>query len=111
MPPRLLPLLSCRLSGKLLHIDFGDCFEASMNRDKFPEKVRADVQAAGDLISWRLWPSPTGYRSAVTSCLTVGATTTCGMIADASPFPLARLTSLSVVVRHPPVRFRSALRA
>jgi hypothetical protein len=26
-------------AGKLLHIDFGDCFEASMNRDKFPEKV------------------------------------------------------------------------
>lgn len=26
-------------SGKLLHIDFGDCFEASMNREKFPEKV------------------------------------------------------------------------
>ena len=28
-----------RPSGKLLHIDFGDCFEASMNREKFPEKV------------------------------------------------------------------------
>lgn len=28
-----------RYSGKLLHIDFGDCFEASMNREKFPEKV------------------------------------------------------------------------
>ncbi|KAL6130637.1 hypothetical protein ACLB2K_069016 [Fragaria x ananassa] len=26
-------------SGKILHIDFGDCFEASMNREKFPEKV------------------------------------------------------------------------
>ncbi|KAL6124481.1 hypothetical protein ACLB2K_076993 [Fragaria x ananassa] len=25
--------------GKILHIDFGDCFEASMNREKFPEKV------------------------------------------------------------------------
>jgi hypothetical protein len=36
------PALSCpyRYSGKLLHIDFGDCFEASMNREKFPEKVR-----------------------------------------------------------------------
>lgn len=32
----------CKLilcSGKILHIDFGDCFEASMNREKFPEKV------------------------------------------------------------------------
>ena len=29
----------CRYSGKLLHIDFGDCFEASMNREKFPERV------------------------------------------------------------------------
>jgi hypothetical protein len=29
-----------RYSGKLLHNDFGDCFEANMNRDKFPEKVR-----------------------------------------------------------------------
>lgn len=28
-----------RYSGKLLHIDFGDCFEASMHREKFPEKV------------------------------------------------------------------------
>jgi FKBP12-rapamycin complex-associated protein len=28
-----------RFSGKILHIDFGDCFEASMNREKFPEKV------------------------------------------------------------------------
>ncbi|CAH9106244.1 unnamed protein product [Cuscuta europaea] len=28
-----------RYSGKILHIDFGDCFEASMNRQKFPEKV------------------------------------------------------------------------
>lgn len=37
-------LLRCKLliyffSGKILHIDFGDCFEASMNREKFPEKV------------------------------------------------------------------------
>ncbi|XP_022866976.1 serine/threonine-protein kinase TOR-like, partial [Olea europaea var. sylvestris] len=28
-----------RSSGKILHIDFGDCFEAAMNREKFPEKV------------------------------------------------------------------------
>lgn len=28
-----------RYSGKLLHIDFGDCFEASMHREKFPERV------------------------------------------------------------------------
>ena len=28
-----------RNSGKILHIDFGDCFEASMNREKYPEKV------------------------------------------------------------------------
>lgn len=33
-------LMLDRYSGKLLHIDFGDCFEASMHRDKFPEKVR-----------------------------------------------------------------------
>ncbi|CAD7701599.1 unnamed protein product [Ostreobium quekettii] len=32
-------LMLDRYTGKLLHIDFGDCFEASMNRDKFPEKV------------------------------------------------------------------------
>ena len=31
-------MISC-FSGKILHIDFGDCFEASMNREKFPEKV------------------------------------------------------------------------
>ncbi|XP_057821315.1 serine/threonine-protein kinase TOR isoform X2 [Cryptomeria japonica] len=32
-------LMLHRLSGKIIHIDFGDCFEASMNREKFPEKV------------------------------------------------------------------------
>ena len=32
-------LMLDRYSGKLLHIDFGDCFEASMNREKYPEKV------------------------------------------------------------------------
>ncbi|KAI3669407.1 hypothetical protein L6452_40642 [Arctium lappa] len=32
-------LMLHRVSGKILHIDFGDCFEASMNREKFPEKV------------------------------------------------------------------------
>ncbi|CAM0955895.1 unnamed protein product [Alopecurus aequalis] len=32
-------LMLDRYSGKILHIDFGDCFEASMNREKFPEKV------------------------------------------------------------------------
>ena len=28
-----------RINGKILHIDFGDCFEVAMKRDKFPEKV------------------------------------------------------------------------
>ena len=28
-----------RNSGKVLHIDFGDCFEVAMKREKFPEKV------------------------------------------------------------------------
>lgn len=32
-------LMLHRYSGKILHIDFGDCFEASMTREKFPEKV------------------------------------------------------------------------
>ncbi|KAK3265868.1 hypothetical protein CYMTET_25476 [Cymbomonas tetramitiformis] len=32
-------LMLDRASGKMLHIDFGDCFEASMNREKYPEKV------------------------------------------------------------------------
>ncbi|KAB1208603.1 Serine/threonine-protein kinase TOR [Morella rubra] len=32
-------LMLHRSSGKILHIDFGDCFEASMNREKFPEKA------------------------------------------------------------------------
>jgi FKBP12-rapamycin complex-associated protein len=32
-------LMLDRYSGKVLHIDFGDCFEASQHRDKFPEKV------------------------------------------------------------------------
>jgi hypothetical protein len=32
-------LMLDRYSGKLVHIDFGDCFEASMTREKYPEKV------------------------------------------------------------------------
>ncbi len=28
-----------RQTGKILHIDFGDCFEVAMHRDKFPERV------------------------------------------------------------------------
>jgi FKBP12-rapamycin complex-associated protein len=28
-----------RRTGKVLHIDFGDCFEVAMTRDKFPERV------------------------------------------------------------------------
>ena len=28
-----------RNSGKIIHIDFGDCFELAIQRDKFPEKV------------------------------------------------------------------------
>eukprot|EP00891_Asterochloris_glomerata_P006787 jgi/Astpho2/6787/fgenesh1_pm.00103_%23_6_t len=32
-------LMLDRYSGKLLHIDFGDCFEASQLREKFPERV------------------------------------------------------------------------
>ncbi|KAF8309257.1 phosphatidylinositol 3-kinase [Clavulina sp. PMI_390] len=32
-------LMLDRVSGKVIHIDFGDCFEVAMHRDKFPEKV------------------------------------------------------------------------
>lgn len=32
-------LMLDRISGKVIHIDFGDCFEVAMKRDKFPEKV------------------------------------------------------------------------
>ena len=32
-------LMLNRKSGKIIHIDFGDCFEVAMQRDKFPEKV------------------------------------------------------------------------
>ena len=32
-------LLLDRSSGKILHIDFGDCFEVAMTREKFPEKI------------------------------------------------------------------------
>ena len=28
-----------RQTGKVVHIDFGDCFETAMLREKFPEKV------------------------------------------------------------------------
>jgi FKBP12-rapamycin complex-associated protein len=32
-------LLLDRVSGKILHIDFGDCFEVAIHREKFPERV------------------------------------------------------------------------
>ena len=32
-------LLLDRASGKVIHIDFGDCFEVAMHREKYPEKV------------------------------------------------------------------------
>uniref|UniRef100_H2Y9G8 Serine/threonine-protein kinase TOR n=1 Tax=Ciona savignyi TaxID=51511 RepID=H2Y9G8_CIOSA len=32
-------LMLDRVSGKVLHIDFGDCFEVAMAREKFPEKI------------------------------------------------------------------------
>ncbi|GFS18339.1 serine/threonine-protein kinase mTOR [Elysia marginata] len=32
-------LMLDRLSGKIIHIDFGDCFEVAMVRDKYPEKI------------------------------------------------------------------------
>ena len=32
-------LMLDRVSGKIIHIDFGDCFEVAMIREKFPEKI------------------------------------------------------------------------
>jgi FKBP12-rapamycin complex-associated protein len=32
-------LLLERTTGKVVHIDFGDCFEVAMHREKFPEKI------------------------------------------------------------------------
>ena len=32
-------LMLDQISGRVLHIDFGDCFEVAMHRDKFPEKI------------------------------------------------------------------------
>lgn len=28
-----------RSTGKVVHIDFGDCFEVAMHREKFPERI------------------------------------------------------------------------
>ncbi|KAG8754899.1 phosphatidylinositol kinase- protein kinase tor1 [Ceratobasidium sp. 428] len=32
-------LLIHRVTGKVIHVDFGDCFEVAMNREKYPERV------------------------------------------------------------------------
>ncbi|VDN98769.1 unnamed protein product [Rodentolepis nana] len=32
-------LMLCRETGKIIHIDFGDCFEVAMMREKYPEKI------------------------------------------------------------------------
>ena len=34
-----LNILVQRRSGKVVHVDFGDCFEIAQQRDRFPEKV------------------------------------------------------------------------
>lgn len=35
----LVNIMMERISGKIVHIDFGDLFEVTMTREKFPEKV------------------------------------------------------------------------
>ncbi|KAI9746692.1 MAG: phosphatidylinositol kinase- protein kinase tor1 [Claussenomyces sp. TS43310] len=32
-------LMLDRITGKIIHIDFGDCFEVAMDREKYPERV------------------------------------------------------------------------
>jgi serine/threonine-protein kinase mTOR len=32
-------LMLDRITGRIIHIDFGDCFEVAMHREKYPEKV------------------------------------------------------------------------
>ena len=32
-------LMLDRMSGQVVHIDFGDCFDVAVNRDKFPERI------------------------------------------------------------------------
>ena len=32
-------LMLDRITGKIIHIDFGDCFEVAMKREKYPERV------------------------------------------------------------------------
>jgi FKBP12-rapamycin complex-associated protein len=32
-------LMLGRSTGKVVHIDFGDCFEVAMHREKFPERI------------------------------------------------------------------------
>lgn len=32
-------LMLDRITGRIVHIDFGDCFEVAQNRSKFPEKI------------------------------------------------------------------------
>ena len=33
-------LMLNRITGNIVHIDFGDCFEVAMHRDKYPERVQ-----------------------------------------------------------------------
>ncbi len=32
-------LMLTKTTGKVVHIDFGDCFEVAMHREKFPERI------------------------------------------------------------------------
>lgn len=71
-------LMLDRYSGKLLHIDFGDCFEASMHREKFPERVTSFF-----------WPGM--YVHVILLCTTLQ----CGQVLQAHgvqvPFRLTRM--------------------
>jgi FKBP12-rapamycin complex-associated protein len=56
-------LLLERSSGKVVHIDFGDCFEVAMHREKFPEKVpfrltRMITHAMEVAVSWQNHHAP-----------------------------------------------------
>lgn len=54
-------LMLDQVSGRVLHIDFGDCFEVAMHRDKFPVRCPRSLHRART--SFLILSSHTGARS------------------------------------------------
>jgi FKBP12-rapamycin complex-associated protein len=50
-------VLPAKTDDDCSHVDFGDCFEIAMKREKFPEQVRMSLSRRGPRLTRRRCPS------------------------------------------------------